>query len=203
MPANASQWDVRHFAAAQGALLKPASIVLEMLPLLPLGPALDLACGTGRHTLLLASRQQPVTAVDWSRTALSVLEERARSLHFSVHFESSSEIATKGKGSGIRLVQADIESTMVPADSFSLILCVQYLQRTLFRQIERALKPGGVLLFETFTLAQLEFVGGPRNPAYLLHPGELRNAFPGLEALFYRELRAGQGIASLIARKPL
>jgi len=54
---------------------------------------------------------------------------------------------------------------------------------------------------ETFTSAQLEFAGGPRNPAYLLETGELRDAFPGLRVLFYRELRAGQGIASLIARK--
>jgi len=45
-------------------------------------------------------------------------------------------------------------------------------------------------------------VGGPRNPNYLLERGELRTAFPGLRNLFYRELRAGKGIASLIAVKP-
>ncbi len=65
----------------------------------------------------------------------------------------------------------------------------------------RALRTNGVLLMETFTRAQLEFPGGPRNPAYLLETGELRDAFPGLSVLFYRELRAGQGIASLVARK--
>jgi len=43
---------------------------------------------------------------------------------------------------------------------------------------------------------------GPRNPEHLLEVGELRTAFPGLEIVFYRELRAGQGIASLVARKP-
>jgi hypothetical protein len=57
------------------------------------------------------------------------------------------------------------------------------------------------VLFETFTRAQLDFAGGPRNPAHLLDLGELRNAFPRLAVLFYRELRAGQGIASLVARK--
>jgi len=59
-----------------------------------------------------------------------------------------------------------------------------------------------VLLFETFTQAQLEFAGGPRNPEHLLEMGELRNAFPELRVLFYGELRAGQGIASLLAQKP-
>jgi hypothetical protein len=65
----------------------------------------------------------------------------------------------------------------------------------------RALRPDGVLMFETYTRAQLEFAGGPRNPAYLLETGELREAFPELRVVFYRELRAGQGIASLLAQK--
>jgi hypothetical protein len=65
----------------------------------------------------------------------------------------------------------------------------------------RALQPGGILLFETFTRAQLNYEGGPCNPAYLLEPGELRTAFPELHLLFYRELNAGQGIASLVAER--
>jgi tellurite methyltransferase len=202
MPANASEWDLKHRAAAQGKPPEPASFVREMLPFLPVGPALDLACGTGRHTLLLASRQQPVLAVDWSPVALAILEQRARSSNLAVRHPNRSGITTSGVARGIRLVRVDIESAVLPAGAFSLILCVQYLQRSLFPQIENALRPGGVLLFETFTRAQLEFTGGPRNPAHLLELGELRDAFPGLEVLFYRELRAGQGIASLVARKP-
>jgi tellurite methyltransferase len=202
MPANASEWDLKHRAAAQGKPPEPASFVREMLPLLPTGPALDLACGTGRHTLLLASRQQSVVAVDWSPVGLAILEQRARSLNFIVNRASATELVAAGTFHGIRLVQSDIESAVLPADSFSLILCVQYLQRSLFPQIKQALLPGGVVLFETFTRAQLEFTGGPRNPAHLLDSGELRGAFPGLELLFYRELSAGQGIASLVARKP-
>jgi tellurite methyltransferase len=176
--------------------------VSELLPLLPSGPTLDLACGTGRHTLLLASRHQPVVAVDWSQTALHLLSQRAHSLNYSVHPGIASEVQPLGLSRGIWLVNADLGHGQLPANAFSLILCVQFLQRALFPQIERALRPGGVLLFETFTRAQLEFAGGPRNPAYLLDPGELRTAFAGLEIVFYRELRAGQGIASLVARKP-
>lgn len=202
MPANASEWDLKHAAASQGAGPEPASIVRELLPLLPPGPALDLACGTGRHTVLLASRHQPVTAVDWSPTALTILAERARSLNYPVHPGTTSDIAAPSATRGIWLVRADLDHVALPVNSFSLILCVQFLQRALFAKIERALRPGGVLLFETFTRAQLEFAGGPRNPCYLLDAGELRGAFPWLEVLFYRELRAGQGIASLIARKP-
>ncbi|MHB8502696.1 MAG: methyltransferase domain-containing protein, partial [Candidatus Acidiferrales bacterium] len=104
---------------------------------------------------------------------------------------------------GIRLIQANLEDKQLPDASFSVILCLQYLQRSLFRQMARAVQPGGLLLFETFTRAQLNYSGGPRNPAYLLEPGELRAAFPELHVLFYRELNAGQGIASLVAQKPL
>jgi hypothetical protein len=58
-----------------------------------------------------------------------------------------------------------------------------------------------MLLFETFTQAQLNYAGGPHNAAYLLDPGELRTSFPELHVLFYRELCAGQGIASLVAER--
>jgi SAM-dependent methyltransferase len=101
----------------------------------------------------------------------------------------------------MNLVREDLERTEIPERSYDLILCIQYLQRSLFRQMARALRPGGVLLFETYTRAQLEFAGGPRNPSYLLETGELRKAFPELCVLFYRELSAGQGIASLVAKK--
>lgn len=202
MPANATEWDSRHRDASQGPPAEPASIVRELLPLLPEGPTLDLACGIGRHTLLLAARGQSVTAIDWSPAALDILEMRAREARLGVRHADSKEIASPRPG-GIQLVQTDLENVHLPKGAFALILCIHYLQRSLFPQMERTLRPGGVLLFETYTRAQLNFTGGPRNPAYLLEPGELRTAFPGLDLLFYRELCAGQGIASLFAQKPL
>lgn len=201
MPASASEWDIRHREAAKRTIAEPADIVGEWLPLLPKGPALDLACGTGRHTLLLAACGQAVTAIDWSAAALEILEERARKANLRVRRVDGVTVAPGQSGKGIQLIQADLEEIILP-QGFDLILCLQYLQRSLFPQISRALRPGGVLLFETFTRAQLQYAEGPRNPAYLLEAGELRTAFPQLQALFYRELSAGQGIASLVARKP-
>lgn len=163
---------------------------------------MDIACGSGRHTLLLAGRSQHVTAVDWSGVALDVLETRARAAHFSTRRISSMEKTGNSLHSGIDLMQADLTALELPENSFELILCIQYLQRAIFAQLPRALRPGGFLLFETFTRAQLEFARGPRNPDYLLESGELRDAFAELRVLFYRELRAGQGIASLLAQKP-
>jgi tellurite methyltransferase len=200
MPASLSEWDGKHQAAASEPPQEPASFVRELLPLLPMGPALDLACGTGRHTLLLASRRQPVTAVDGSAVALEVLERRARELQHDVtRVRGGSRIASVAQG--IQIVHADLERVALAELSFSLIICVHYLQRSLFTSMQAALRPGGMLLFETFTQAQIENGSGPRNPAYLLGLGELRTAFPDLRIVFYRELRAGKGIASLIARK--
>ena len=97
---NLAQWDDKHRAAANGQAAEPASFVRELLPLLPRGPALDLACGTGRHTLLLASRRQHVTAVDGSPVALEILERRAREArHLVRRVEASSDMgASKGAG---------------------------------------------------------------------------------------------------------
>jgi tellurite methyltransferase len=194
-----AEWDDRHRASAQAPAIEPASFVVELLPLLPRGPALDLACGTGRHTLLLAARQQPVTAVDRSSVGLDILGRRALASGLKTNRVRDTPSLAPSRG-GIELVEADLERAVLPANSFALILCVQYLQRSLFDSMARALAPGGMLLFETYTRAQLEFSGGPRNPEHLLQHGELREAFSSLRLVFYRELRAGKGIASLIAQ---
>jgi tellurite methyltransferase len=203
MPTNIADWDEKHrHAAAEGKSSGPATIVRELLPLLPNGPALDLACGLGRHTLLLAAREQRVVAVDASSAALSALEKRGRAAHIRVHRHERLEDAAHSSSSGIHLVRANLEEIALPANTFQLILCFQYLQRSLFRSMAESLMPGGVLLFETYTRAQLEFAGGPRNPDFLLDSGELHAAFPSLHTIFYRELSAGQGIASLAAQRP-
>jgi tellurite methyltransferase len=202
MSSSQSDWDEKYRLTAAAQPAEPASIVGELLPLLPRGPALDVACGTGRHSLLLGARGQHVIAVDWSREGLEVLEARALAEGIPIRRINSAEQIVNRHHGGIDLVQADLEQLQLPENTFELILCVQYLQRSLFPELERALRPGGFLLFETFTRAQLEFNGGPRNPEYLLDSGELRTAFPELRVIFHRELRAGQGIASLLAQKP-
>jgi tellurite methyltransferase len=202
MPSSQSDWDAKHRLAAEAAPSEPASIVSELLPLLPAGRALDVACGTGRHALLLAAGGRRVTAIDFSGVALDILEARVRSKHMSVRRSDGFPEPGSRLPAGLELMQADLERITLPERYYDLILCVQYLQRDLFPQMARALRPKGVLLMETFTRAQLEFAGGPRNPDYLLETGELREAFPELRVLFYRELRAGQGIASLLARRP-
>lgn len=199
---KAIEWDAKYRDAADPhAATEPAPIVAELLPLLPRGAALDLACGAGRHAVLLAAQGRSVTGVDASAAALEIAEGRARSA--GIRARRTKHIGKPHHASvgELELVQSDLESASLPEASFDVILCVQYLQRSLFPQMERSLRPGGMLVFETFTRAHLEFGVGPRNPEFLLESHELRNAFPGLRTVFYRELRAGKGIASLLAQR--
>jgi tellurite methyltransferase len=202
MPSSQSEWDAKHRLTADDSDGEPTGILCELWPLLPPGATLDLACGTGRNALFLAEHGLHVTAVDWSGAALDILESRARSRNLSTRRIQALEEAKRSSRAGIDVVQADLERIELPARSFELILNIRYLQRSLFPQICRALRPNGMLLFETYTQAQLDFCGGPRDPIHMLKVGELRDAFAELDLLFYRELRAGQGIASLAARKP-
>ena len=119
-----------------------------------------------------------------------------------MHWASNLDREPPGKLPGLLLIEADLERSPLPELQFELILCFNYLQRSLFVPMERALRPGGMLVYETYTVEQLAFPEGPHTPDYLLRPYELRDAFGSLETLFYRELRTGKGIASLLARKP-
>ncbi len=202
MPSSPSEWDEKHRLADKDVAAAPADVLRELSPLLAAGAALDLGCGTGRNALYLAGLGYEVTAVDWSQAALDILEARGRDGELPVSRVPKVEEGKQPVRPGIYLLQADLERFTLPTNCFQLILCIRYLQRSLFPQIERALCPGGMLLFETYTQAQADSSGGPRDPRYLLQVGELRTAFPGMTVLFYRELRAGQGIASLLARKP-
>jgi tellurite methyltransferase len=197
-------WESRHREAPSHASPDPAAFLVESFPVLPRpharSRALDLACGGGRNAVWLAERGWPVVAVDYAPAAL----DRAAALAAArgIPATRSALRALPQRFSGLCLVEADLTSFPLPHSAFDLILCFHYLDRHAFPRIERALAPGGFLLYETFTEHQRAFPEGPRSPEHLLAPGELRSAFPALESLFYREWTAGRALASLLARKP-
>src|SRR5207302_7872327 len=121
MPSSQSDWDARHKLAAAAPPTEPASIVRELLPFLPAGQALDIACGTGRHSLLLAARGQHVTAVDFSVVALDVLECRAHGMRAPVRRSKSLHEIERPFHGGLELTQADLERTKLPERCYDLI----------------------------------------------------------------------------------
>ena len=151
--------------------------------------ALEVAAGAGRHGLWLAERAWSVTLADISSEALGIARKRAAGRNLSVEFLEC-DLAT------VRSAQSQGWH-----GRFDLVLVFFYLQRDLFPVLVDALKPGGLLIYKTYTRLQLSFGTGPTNPEHLLHPGELRNAFPALTPLFYRESVRDRGVAELVARK--
>jgi len=185
----AKEWDERY---RLGLTMpdEPAALLVENLSLLPKGgKALDIAMGTGRNALYLASLGFRVTGIDLSAVAVEKCREKAERLDLP-----------------IEALVADLEHHPLPSEEYDLIVNFYYLQRSLAPQILAALKPGGVLVFETFTIDQLQFGWGPKIPDYLLRPGELGEMFAGLEMLLYHEGviqgdRGPKAVARLIGRK--
>jgi tellurite methyltransferase len=172
-----------------GAIDGPSSWLLETADLLPRerGRALDVACGRGRHALLLAAAGFAVDAVDRDEAALAFLRATADRLELPV--------AT---------VRADLESAAPPLEpgAYALVVAFHYLHRPLFPALVAALAPGGLLLYETFTVDQAA-VGKPRDPAHLLLHGELARLVAPLEVVRARDgVHEGRHVAGIAARKP-
>ncbi len=152
----------------------------------PGGRALDLACGAGRHSLFLAEQGLRVVAVDRSAAALDEGREQARL-----------------RGLRVDWVRADLENFPLPAEAFDLIVCFYYRDPVIYAPLRAALRPAGLIVYETYTRDELRFSSGPRNPAHLLATGELLDAFGGWDVTFYRETRLERGVACIVARKPV
>lgn len=175
------------WARIKGCVEPASSWLVESAPLLPAGGrALDVACGRGRHALLLAAAGFDVTAVDLDGAALLAMGERAQAL-----------------GLRMRTEVCDLEAAEAHlGDSlFDLIVVFRYLHRPLFPALGRALRPGGVLVYETFTRAQA-LRGHPKNPAFLLEDGELPGLVLPLEVLAHDEgEHDGSFVARVVARR--
>ncbi len=157
-----------------------------------LGPVVDIACGQGRHTLPTASMGLPVVGIDRNAEALRELARQAHKRHLTLD-----------------CIRCDLERGMgmpFKPESCGVILVFCFLFRPLAPAIERALAPGGLLLYETFTTEQRAFACGPKNPAFLLEEGELLSLFPRLDAIASGESvvlgPSPRATAQLIARKP-
>lgn len=165
----------------------PAPLLIQALPLLPRGRALDLAMGSGRHALFLAEQGYHVEGLDRDEASVAACQQAAAAR-------------------GLRVVArcVDLEQHRLPVGAYDVILCLCYLQRSLMPQIEAALAPGGVVVYETFLVENHLRFGHPRHRDYCLEPNELRRAFPGLHVLYSREgiSETGTYLASLIAQRP-
>lgn len=165
---------------------EPAQFLVENIELLPKGRALDVAMGAGRNAIYLAKMGFDVEGVDVSPEAVNTALESARKA-----------------GVTIRTQVADLVGNYyIEKDAYEVIICFNYLQRSLMPQIKDGLRKGGMVVYETFIVDQAKF-GKPKNPDYLLKHNELLDMFRDFRCLRYREgiIEGPKAIASIIAEK--
>jgi len=166
--------------------IEPSRFLVENIELLPKGRALDMAMGAGRNTIYLAKMGFEVEGIDISPEAVSAALESARSAAVTITARV-----------------ADLEGDYpIEKDAYDVIICFNYLQRSLIPQIKGGLRQGGMVVYETFIIDQAQF-GKPKNPDYLLKHNELLNMFSDFRCLRYREgiIEGQKAIASIIAQK--
>ena len=164
-----------------------SSWLLSNIDLIPrAGRALDVACGRGRHALFLAARGWTVRALDGDALSIDALR---------------SEAARRGLAVQADVVDLEAGAADLGREAYDLIVVVHYLHRPLFPALLAALAPGGLLVYETFTVDQA-LRGKPTNPDFLLRHGELRERLAPLAIVRERDgFFEGRDVAAVVARK--
>ena len=128
---DAVRWNRRYQSAPAGWFANPRSFLVEHLDLLPKrGLALDLAMGPGQNAAILVDRGLEVIGVDVSSSAVQLAKARSPRIMAAI---------------------VDLNHFYLPSHHFDVVLNFYYLQRSMFPEFARILKPGGFLVFETLT----------------------------------------------------
>jgi SAM-dependent methyltransferase len=169
--------------------MSPSAFVTEWIGRLTAGGrpqrALDMAMGQGRLAALLARHGFRTFGVDVKINAVREAVESAARDGLTVHGWC-----------------ADLTMHPLPTAAFDLVVVTRYLQRDLFPSLRAAVRPGGCIVYETFTVRQRALGVGPTSPEYLLEPGELRGLFDGWDVVFSEEVESPEAVARIVARKP-
>jgi len=164
---------------------RPSQFLVENVDILPKGRVLDVAMGNGRNSMYLAKLGFCVEGIDISTEGVNTALELAQKV-----------------GVTIKAQVANLESYVIEKEAYELIICFNYLQRSLIPQIKDGLIRNGMIVYETFIVDQAQF-GKPNNPDYLLKHNELLNMFCDFRCLRYQEgvFGGSKAIASIIAQK--
>lgn len=146
------------------------------------GNVLDLACGSGRHGRLFLKQGQRVSFLDQATQNLQDLADHPQASILEIDLENG-------------------QAWPLGQDIFDAIIVTNYLYRPHLKNIIQSLKPGGILLYETFALGN-ERYGRPHNPDFLLEPGELLHLAQGrLHVIAYEHgLLEKDGASRIIQR---
>jgi len=179
--------------AKSKALWSPNTLLVEFTEQLALDAktmrptAIDLGCGGGRDAVFLAKQGWKVSAIDNENRVI----KRAK------------QLATRS-GASVNFRCCDLKKAGCLTDeTFDLVMVMRFLNRDLFEPIKQMIKPGGWIVFQTFTEGVEQF-GSPKNPNFILKHGELSQVFNDFKIITDRmeTLSDGRPVASFIAQKP-
>ncbi len=178
------KWNQKYQASEYTSNKVPSEWLAENSDLLTgKGMALDIACGEGRNAVYAASLGYEVLGIDISEAGIQKTQARAKEEKLSVD-----------------TLITDLDDFEFTENVFDLVLCFNFLDRRLFPGIQKTLKPGGLVFYETFNLDHLKYTSFKRE--WVLEYNELLEQFKNFRVLRYREMdRDENGFASIIARK--
>jgi len=183
-PKDKDRWNSKYETEVYLFGEKPIPFLVENVHLLPKGKVLDIAMGEGRNGVYLATQGFDVLGLDISEKGL----EKAHNL-------------AKKNNVTIETKVVDLESFTLEPNSYDVILCTYYMQRDLFKQFQSALKPGGMIVVETYNVDYLKYVRFSRK--WALDTNELLDIFKGLRVIRYQDYDDGkEAYSSIIAQKP-
>lgn len=167
-----SEWDQKYSRPSFIFGKTPAKFLAENFDYLKAGSAvLDMGMGEGRNAVFLAQKGHKITGVDISSVAIK-----------------KSYLLAKEFGVKIKGVVASLESYKIPKGSFDAVICFYYVDRKLSKKMTDWLAPGGVIIYEAFTIKQRSKKGHRKDPvSYYLKEQELLTMFEGMRVLKYEE----------------
>ena len=182
------KWNQR-YAEDSYRKTNPVTLLSDWLPQLPVGRALDVACGAGRNAIYLAEAGFQVDAIDISQQGLQLIAQQASAANLKIH-----------------CIEHDFDEPYEFARDYDLIVVLWYVNLPLITRLCDNLASGGYLLCEEHLRSDAAVIG-PGNPDFRVAPGSLRDAVASLDLLLYEEtvepIEEGGQIASarVVARK--
>ncbi|MCP4471134.1 MAG: class I SAM-dependent methyltransferase [Gammaproteobacteria bacterium] len=147
----------------------PVTLLSDWLPEIPVGRALDVACGAGRNSIFMAGAGFQVDAIDISPEGLKESRKKADE-----------------QGLVLNLIEHDLDKPYPFDTDYDLIVVLWYVDLELITQLCSCLAPGGYLLCEEHLRCEQEVIG-PDNPDFRVAPGALREAVSALDLMLYEE----------------
>jgi len=164
-----NKWNQR-YAEDSYRKTNPVTLLTDWLPKIPVGRALDVACGAGRNSIHLAEAGFQVDAIDISAEGLRQIADKAAD-----------------KGLVITCIEHDFDEHYAFTIRYDLIVVLWYVNLELIKQLCDCLAPGGFLICEEHLRSDQDVIG-PGNPDFRVAPGALRDAVSSIDLLLYEEV---------------